>query len=69
MAQRPKIEVTPRMREALEELRKAVDALPIGEDKARAEAALDHLVQRFQGLAPAKTTRRGCPVNTNIIRV
>jgi hypothetical protein len=67
MAQRAKIEVTPRMREALDELRKAVDALPIGEDKARAEAALELLAQSFQGVAAAKVTRR-CPVNTNIIR-
>lgn len=68
MAQRPKIEVTPKMREALGELRKAVDALPIGEDKARAEAALELLLQNFQGRVPKKAVR-GCPVNTNIIRV
>ncbi len=68
MAQRPKIEVTPKMKEALEELRKAVDALPIGEDKARAEASLELLLQSFQGIAPKKVVRR-CPVNTNIIRV
>jgi hypothetical protein len=67
MGKNRKIEVTPNLVQSAEELRKAVAALPAGDLKARAEAALDHLARAFEG-RPALTEERKCPVNTTIIR-
>jgi hypothetical protein len=67
MAQSRKVQLTPKILESLEELKKVVADLPPGEARMRAEAALAHHDQSFRGQAQLKVSRR-CPVNTNIIR-
>ena len=67
MGKNRKIEVTPHLVQSAEELRKAVASLPVGDLKARAEAALDHLTRALEG-GPATEQERKCPVNTTIIK-
>lgn len=44
-----KIEVTPNVQECLKALKLAVESVPAGELKARAEVALDYLDRTFKG--------------------
>ena len=67
MAQSRQIKVTPQMLESLDALRQALAGLPAGESKDRAEAALIHLRQSFEGQAALKLNRQ-CPINTTVIR-
>lgn len=67
MARSTKVEVTPKMLEALEELRQTVSSLPAGEARARAEAAVAHLTRSFAGGAEPALERK-CPPATSVIR-
>jgi len=44
-----KIEVTPNVQECLKALKPAVESMPAGESKTRAEVALDYLDRTFKG--------------------
>ncbi|NIM90597.1 MAG: hypothetical protein GTO17_06575 [Candidatus Aminicenantes bacterium] len=44
-----KIDVTPNLQKCLEDLKSAVESMPDGDLKTRAEGALDYLESTFQG--------------------
>lgn len=67
MAKSKTIRVTANVQKCLEELKEAVKALPAGDLKRRAEAALDYLSRTFKGVRqPGKGI--WCPEETPIIR-
>jgi hypothetical protein len=61
------IRVTANVQKCIDELKKAVKAMPLGDSKKRAEAALDYLEKTFKG---EKQPLRGreCPVDKLIIK-
>jgi hypothetical protein len=60
------IRVTPNVKKCLEELRKAIESFPAGEQKKSAEGALDYLDRTFKGeRQPSKGTN--CPGNRPIV--
>jgi len=61
-----KIDVTPNVQKCLEELKAAVESMPSGDLKTRAEGAVDYLEQTFQGQPQPESGRR-CPANRPIV--
>ena len=56
-----KIDVTPNVQKCLEELKSAVESMPDGDLKTRAEGALDYLASTFQGEPQPEGGRRCKP--------
>ena len=67
MAKSKAIRVTPNVLRCLDELRAAAKALPDGELKRRATAALEYLGRTFSG-EPQPNNGISCPVDTAIIK-
>jgi len=61
-----KIDVTPNVQKCLEELKAAVESLPLGDLKTRAEGALDYLDQTFSG-EPQPLEGKRCSPNRPIV--
>lgn len=56
-----KIEVTPNLQECLKALKPAVESMPDGDSKERAEVALDYLGRTFNGEIPPEPPIRCTP--------
>jgi hypothetical protein len=61
-----KIEVTPNVQKCMELLKAAVESMPLGDLKTRAEGALDYLDRTFSGEAQPEGGRR-CTIEMPII--
>ena len=62
-----KIDVTPNVQKCLEELKAAVESMPDGDLKTRAEGALDYLDRTFQGEPQPEGGRRCLPDRPMVI--
>lgn len=67
MANNKTIDVTPNVQFCLEELKAAIESLPDGDLKKRAEDALDYLSRTAEG-EPQPLGGRDCPVDRPIIK-
>jgi len=67
MAKSKTIRVTPNMDSCLKELKEAVKSMPEGEQKKRAQGALNYLSRTFKG-EPQPAQGRGCPGSRLIVR-
>jgi len=61
------IQVTPNVQKCLEELTTAVNSLPAGDLKERAEGAIQYLSQTFKG-QPQPRGGRDCPGGSAVIK-
>ena len=67
MANDKTIQVTPNVQKCLEELTAAVNSLPAGDLKERAEGAIQYLSRTFEG-EPQARGGRTCPGGSAIVR-